>query len=218
MLKNDESLVAVGKRLTVLRVMAGLNRDQLSAQAGVSITSISYWEHGSGAPMSVRSIGKVISAIEKAGVKCSEEWLKTGNGAQPILFNQVKKLPTKNIQVNFELDSSPFIEEINLFLSTCKNPENAAIIKMENNALSPVFEKGDIIGGLFLSADSVDLSKEKACIIKLENKLDVRRIRRNPIASSFNLSYFSYDSQCDSPFEINDIHLTFIAPILRLWR
>ena len=219
MLRNDESPVAVGKRLKVLRTMAGLNRHALAEQAEVSKTSISYWEHGKGSPMTARSMGKIIAAIEKAGINCNEEWLKTGNSEPPFAISHVKKSSQISESLsNFNFQNSPFIEEINLFLNNHNDSQKAVIVQVEHEGLYPLFQKGDIVGGIFRSADSIDLSKEKICIVKINDKLDIRRIRKKPNTSLFNLSYFSYDSTCSQAFEINNFSLSIIAPILRVWR
>lgn len=219
MLKNDESPVAIGRRLAVLRVMAGLNRHDLSQQAEVSKTSISYWEHGKGSPMTVRSIGKIIQTFNHLGIRCNEEWLKTGNGEPPINITQSTKTPPQNIDSNVDIQNVRFCQELNIFLTTHQHlDKKIAIMKVENNSMFPAFEKDDVIGGIFLPISSIDFSKEKNCIIKKENILDLRRVRASSNHGLFNLSYFSYDPGCSHPFECHDVKLDLIAPVLRLWR
>lgn len=217
MLENDASPAAVGKRLRVLRSLAGLSRISLADAAGVSKTSISYWEHGQGSVIKPRSAEKILEAVEEKGIKCTETWLMTGNGPPPTaILEHAKQLSPK--ESNVDINELSFVQEITTFLSACRNPEKAVILKVENDSMLPFFEKGDVLGGLLLPPNKVNTTKEKICIVKINGKLDVRRVKKGTSPEKFTVSYLSYDEHCSSPFEINDVTLEFLAPVIRVWR
>jgi len=216
MLTDETDLAALGVRLKILRAMAGLKRLELAGLAGVSKTSLSYWENGKTRSISLRSMRKILKAIEHKGVFCNEEWLLTERGEPPKKISGSGQ--TTSIDSNIDILSSSFEREINQFLSSCGNQDKAAIVRVENDSMNPQFEKGDILGGVFVSADTIDLTKEKFCIIKIHGKLDVRRVRNGNTKGKFNLSYLSRDEHNASPFEISDISLEMLAPIVRVWR
>ncbi len=220
MLENDDSLVSVGKRLSVLRTMAGWSREGLSTAAKVSAQSISYWENANGGVVSAKSMEKLISAFLSKGIICDEEWIRKGTGDGPLQLKQGKSSRKLLTQSTNEFGNTEINEEIALFLALEKekNQYETVITKMENNTMTPVFEKEDVLGGVLVPAHTVNLTKEQLCIIKFEDKIDVRRVKRGIIPSTFNLSYFSYDPTCDLQLEMNNVHLEKLAPIIRVWR
>jgi transcriptional regulator with XRE-family HTH domain len=217
MLEHDESAVAVGRRLKRLRLMAGLTRDALAQEADVGITSISYWEHAKPHynPMKPRSAIKVLEAVRRAGVECSERWLLTGVGPAPRLISgqpfDAALLDGDNETLN--LAATLVDKELQLF--TASSPL-AVTIQMEHNCMSPVIEKGDIVGGIWQAATS--LNTEKICIVPVTEILQVRRVKKGTIENTYQLSYLAYDPAENTPFELKDIRLEKVAPIIRLWR
>lgn len=217
-IESDESAVAVGKRLKLLRVMAGLSRLSLAQLAGVSKTSISYWEHGTYRSISPRSLKKILEAAKEKGVICSESWLISGVGEPPKPLQSLVTSSQTNIETNLTLDSLSQNPEITEFLSHHSSQGKTVILKVEHNGMSPFFEQGDILGGVFIPTKKLTLPNEAICIVKINGKLDVRKIRKGSTSNNFNLSYFAYDKNLSAPFELIDIPLESAAPIIRMWR
>jgi len=210
MFENDESAVAIGKRLKRLRQMAGLTRTELAEKATVGRTSLTYWEHAKANPMKPRNRAKILAAIKDAGVECSESWLLTGTGLPPriILQETPAEYPITIPNTNENRD-----KEIKLFTSLHRL---AVVITMENNCMAPVFEKGDTVGGVWQSP--INLTSEKICIVQVEGKIQVRRVRNGSQQGQFHLAYLVCDPTEIEPFELKDFPLQKIAPVIRLWR
>jgi transcriptional regulator with XRE-family HTH domain len=218
MLENDESAIAVGKRLKRLRLMAGLSRDDLAQEADVGVTSISYWEHAKpdSNPMKPRNVAKILGAIRRRGVDCTERWLLTGAGLPPRLLSgqQVSLIEddqtpeSSTVQLLSSLDN-----ELRLFTSS--NPL-AVIGSIESSSMLPALESGDIVGGIWQPTNN--LTVEKICLVIVNDKLQVRRVKKGSKNGLFNLSFLVYDPNESEPFELKDFPLEKIAPVIRIWR
>lgn len=223
LMAQDESLQAVGRRLKRLRLMAGLNRAQLAELAGAGVTSISIWENAAGNAMTDKSADKIISALKERGVTCSKEWLLNGSGTDP----QVTLTKQGTIAANTEQAAEQVIgqlapqtivalqEEIKLFAHS--NPL-AVIIKVEHDGMKPFIQKGDVLGGIWQQATWTQLNTDEFCIVEMDGKLDIRNIRSGTKEGLFNVSYIAYNSHLVAPFNLQDMYLTKIAPLKRLWR
>lgn len=206
MLENDDSLEAVGMRLKFLRTMAKLNRIELAEKANVGRTSITCWEHAQTSAMTHKSRAKILKAISDCGVNCTDEWLLTGRGPNPTLKNITHNL--KN-----EFSNSSINDEIELF----KNKNSRAVIyELPDNTLSPIYKKGDIVGGIWRSVS--ELSSCNICILEINNQLEVRQLSKSTKEGYYIASFLSIDEHSSKPFELRDIKLTSIAQISRVWR
>lgn len=220
---QDESLQAVGRRLKRLRLMAGLNRAQLAELAGAGVTSISIWENAAGNAMTDKSADKIISALKERGVTCSKEWLLKGIGIDP----QVTLTKQGTIAANIEQAAEQVIgqlspqtiavlqEEIKLFAHS--NPL-AVVIKVEHDGMKPFIQKGDVVGGIWQQATRMRFNTDEICIVEMDGKLDVRNIRNGTKESLFHISYISYNPNLIVPFNLQDMLLTRVALLKRLWR
>jgi transcriptional regulator with XRE-family HTH domain len=219
MLENDDSLDAVGKRLSILRTIAEYDREGLSKAARVTTASISYWENANGGVISAKSMEKLVAAFRAKGINCTEDWLRKGIGDWPGQYGQRQGKTPKKVHTEIDLNTLRFNSEIEQFiLMEAQNDREAIITKIENSSMMPAVEKGDFVGGILVPISSLDLTRDRICIIKLGDKIDVRRVRKGKSSELFNLSYFSYDQDCRFPLEMNDVELKFVAPVLRIWR
>lgn len=222
MLENDNSRVAIGRRLAYLRKMARLKRDELAKLADVTGTSISLWENAkSSGPMSVRSMQKILGAFKKSGISATEEWLKGGIGDVPqkiIAPILVEKTSDLDLLTENHLEKDTLLklaanlsEEIQKFTSVSPL---SAITKMDHNHFSPFLEKGDFVGGVWQSSSA--LKESKICIIQLENSLSVGYVEKSKKNNLFNIKYNLNDSY--NTEGMNNITLKNVAPILRIWK
>ncbi len=217
MLENDESAGAFGKRLKHLRLLAELNRYQLAEKANINKSTLSHWEHARsqhGNPPTRKSIGKLLDAFKETGWVCSESWLLTGVGNPPIRIPDDIEVKEYSAQENIKLEVTQwtFNDEVKLFL---KN-KNAVVYEMSTNYMSPIFRAGDLVGGIWQSSNIIN--DEKICLIEVDNNMQVRRVKKSGHENFFNVSYFVYDKDQKEPFEINNVMLKEVAPIIRLWR
>lgn len=228
MLENDTSAIAVGKRLRYIRQMANLSREDLAQTANVGKTSISYWEHATNetSTMTPRSMAKVMKSIRSAGVICTERWLRNGTGPGPRLIHELKTispmlielLPKEIFPVGMDKNISATLseavrDEVTHFIAL---DPSAIVMQVDTTDMCPVFEKDDLIGGVWQPAHT--LKTEKSCILFLENSLQIRRVKPGEKDNTFHLHHLTADGKPEGLFEIKDVILDKIAPITRLWR
>lgn len=212
---DDGSAIARGKRLKRIRQLAGLTRDALAAQAGVSKATFSYWENASLSSLSDKGAEKVVKALAKQGISCSLEWLLLGIGHSP----QIKGLRLDLPNSDFSAASTPMVNddlraEIDLFQSL---HADSIITTIKHAAMSPILAAGDVVGGVWQSPSNL-IDSDKPYIVSVNQQLQVRKVKRTAETGLFDLSYISYLSDLAEPFEIKAAKLTKLARIIRIWR
>jgi transcriptional regulator with XRE-family HTH domain len=215
---SDGTAIARGKRLKRVRQLAGLTRDELANQAGVSKATFSYWENASLSSLSDKGAEKVIKALTQYGITCSLEWLLLGIGNPPQMKNLMFEFP-KQATINHaalvnSITSHSLQNEIDLFLSA---NSNSIVTTVKHTAMSPIIEVGDKVGGIWQPADA-SFIHDKICIVSLNDQLQLRKVKKITDEGLFDLSYISYINDLPEPFELKNIQLTSVAPIIRIWR
>lgn len=221
---DEVSSLDKGRRVKRLRLMAGLNREQLAKLAKVSNQSVSYWENNTHGGPSKRSAEKVISALAKAGVICSVHWLLTGSGSPPrILTESLTSRPFqesfKESQIETFTKSFPsklshtLEKEIELF---CSLNENAVITMVEHPGMNSPFEQGDVVGGILEKAN--DIKEQKLYIVEVNNKLRIGKVTRGSRKGLYNVTCNFDHVAALEPREFSDIAISQVAPVVRIWR
>ena len=209
---NAAAKKALGLRLQRLRKMAGLSREALAQRAGVGATSIEYWEQARpGSALKERSRNKVVKALQEAGIAFELEWLLEGKGFGPFLRSETQLFKGAEPPAPYR---SPKEKEMALFLS---HYSKAVTLCLKHNAMLPVAKSGDYVGGVWQAAELI--TEPALCLIKIsEEEVDLRQLRKSAEPNIFQARYLSFDANCAQPFELNEILLIEVAPLLRLWR
>lgn len=224
MLEGDDSPIAIGKRLRWLRRMAGFSRGELAEKAKVGESSITYWERAkSPNSMTPRSMEKVLNAVKTKRLECDERWLLTGLGLPPSIVAPARTSYLSDLEQPIYLRDNQAVlsklisildEELKRFTSIS---ELAVITKIDDACMSPIFETGDIVGGLWQASST--LSGEKFCIIELDGKLQVRKVKPAAQEGLFHVTYMQHEvAGKKEAFEITSLPLKRVAPIIRVWR
>ncbi len=211
-MNNEDSSTARGNRLRKLRQLAQLTSAELASKAGISRASISYWENALNNGITRKGAERIIQILNDMGITCDFDWLWFGIGSLPTITTKHKY--TSDIIFARDPDVLHKLignvdKEISLFLSLNKE---AVIHKIEDSIMVPVFELGDIVGGIWQPLDQIH--DETNCIIKLNHKL-LARIVRN-IDNNFILDH--YNKSKNDYVDIKMIENDFLAPIIRVWK
>lgn len=213
------SLVSKGKRLKSLREFSGITSLEMADIAGVSKSSISYWENAARGGLTRKGAEKIIAGMLKYGIQCELSWLWFGEGPEPTLIqNNLQAIKEKSlIDCNQKLSNSGPIspvfmtieKEIEFFL---RINQNAVVAKLEDNLMHPQFSPSDIVGGIWQNSSFI--FDEKVCIIRCEDILRVRIIKK----IKENIEIMHINQQTEEYLNVNKIDFSEIAPVIRLWR
>lgn len=197
---NYNILKERGSRLKWLRTQLGIKQEDFAKKLGISRATLSYWENASTVKFGLHeeAAKKVVNIISELGTSCNLTWLLYGIGDAPFTV--------KNM-----LDEK---REINLFLLSS---ENAVATEMFDNSMQPIFSKGDMVGGIWKNINMLK-TYDDFYIIEIEGKNQVRKIRRNDIDNTFDVFSICYSNDSKLPFEIKNLQIEKIAPIIRFWR
>jgi transcriptional regulator with XRE-family HTH domain len=212
--KDKSMLIARGRRLKRLRALVGLSRDELAARAKVSRASMSYWENATYSGLSHKAAEKLIPVIKAEGVHCSVEWLLLGLAQDPYRIPESAQHPIPASHGDVEL--SAIQQEIALFTSL--HP-NAVVMQVPHNGMAPFLLQGDYVGGLIQPIDTMqEIEPKDNYIVRFEHTLQARRVKHNPQAGLYDLSYISSVEDTNDLFEKRGVQLESIAKIIRVWR
>lgn len=203
------SLKERGLRLKQLRELMGEKRQNFAKKVGVTRVTLSYWENASTVKGGLHedAARKIINITENAGIVCDLPWLLYGIGEDPCYKGEDKASKKDTLLIDKQ-------KEIDLFLASSRS---AVVTSITDGSMSPIVDAGDIVGGLWQSIENIKML-DKTYIVEIENRLQVRKIRKTKAKGRYDVFAVSYSADPGSPFEIKGITLTRVAPVIRLWR
>ena len=215
LLNNDSmsSPQARGKRLKIVRQMAGLSRKCLEQKYGISSSTIHSWETAEkGGGLVERHMPRIIPILQKEGIFCSCDWLLYGIGSSPQL--------TANIPDSKEdkLISQELSEEKNIILEllTFRSLNNNTVdFIVTDNGMAPQFYPGDYVAGCRRKGENIaNLLGRKIVLSKPEsNQIFLRRLKPGSFDLAYTLICTNVNTSVCIP-TVYDQHLLSAAPVL----
>lgn len=210
--KYQNKRFSPAERLKILRSIAGFSSRKAFCEAvGIPLPTMESWEK-EGNTLSSKGAKRLISALEKLGVSCTEEWLFWGVGFFPQ--NQGIKKDTPRIfesKNKLENNNKIIFKEISTFL---KQDSQAIVLFVADHQMYPFYDKGDYVGGLRLFNKDISQAVGCNCIIEKEDGVIlVRRLEGSLVKDRYSLfcytptEQYSFVSACDTP-------LKSVAPII----
>lgn len=209
---EDLSPQARAERLKRVRRMAGYSRDEFAKAAGVHPSSVSFWENVTHKGLSEAGARKAVAAVAKAGVICTSHWLMRGTGTPPYITGfSPATAPASDSSLPI-LQS--YFDEIEIF----KSKPQAVVLEVPDNSMEPFFTKGDTVGGFWQTIKQIALSPVTIYIVEYNQRLVLKKISTAAKKGFYQLSAICLSPQAVTPFEITDVSLEKVAPVVRLWR
>lgn len=220
-LRSDSSPKARGKRLKLLRNMAGLKLKDLSLKYKISISSLKFWESGYRTGLTTKGAQKIIAAMRDNGVHCDIDWLMHGVGMQPQIVDvyygetapEDAYVVSGGERTHYEVLTT---EEIEHFY---QHHENAVVAPVLDDGMEPYYMKGDSVGGIrVVDVTAIEAEIGKNCIIETEDQqICCRRFVKNVNADTYNLYCINPLTTVVEPTLYN-VKIKSVAPIIRLWK
>lgn len=168
--------IQCGKRLKQARLLAGLSRRALEERFNISANTIQAWEIARN-PLSLKGAVKLASIFKDVGLYCTSDWLLTGEGVSPRLYNELSTS-----------DASLTAEDISFYLAeeeamgkeiSCFQKVNydAIVVNIIDDAMEPKYSIGDYVGGKRRYKEKIITAIGLDCIIQtVQNDLFLRRL------------------------------------------
>lgn len=157
---------ARANRLREARKIAKLSLREMSNDDQINYYTLCGWESGKHGGLTERGAHKIIERLHVAGINCSIEWLLYGLGEKPtpippILFACQFTGMKEFIHKQMELFSQIYPN----FISTL----------VEDDAMSPHYNKGDLVSGLPLANNKISEANGQDIIVMLTNNATIVR-------------------------------------------
>lgn len=152
--QKDSEFISLssGERIKILRVLLGIPRYIFAQRHKLNVNTLTSIELNR-LKLSLKQLQKIASAFNKEGLEVSAEWLYEAKGETPKSFLMHLQKPGKSY---LEAWASSFIKK-----ATSK------ILTVENNLLSPIYSKDDLVGGLYeVKPSSFEGFIQKVCIVE----------------------------------------------------
>ena len=157
-----------GERIKLARQLASLTRNQLSTKYGINLHTLSAWEKGVNC-ISESKAQTLEEIFQREGLSISKNWILSGKNENFLDIKESKFKEALDIQGNLQI-----YNEIEYFR---QNTTRSIATMITDNALYPLFIKGDYVGGVVLEDLDICTSLNQFCIIRLDdNSLTSRKI------------------------------------------
>lgn len=199
-------------RLRRLRNLANLSRKELCDGADININTYIGYEVGRYGGLTQKGTDKIIPFIATQGVYSTSEWLMYGVGPSPHVITNIidmteKKEPLKSL----DQEEKNIIEELHLFH---KHYKNAIDCRINDDGMSPKYDKGDFVAGIRHSGISINNLIGTDCIVQIdEGMIFVRGLCKRRVKGTYTLMCSNPKTMVVRPV-IYDVKIIFAAPIL----
>lgn len=150
---SREEVKKIGIRLHAARVMTGQNREEFAEQLEIPAASIKNWELGRVLPRE-DAIILMLDTLKQSGVFVSQEWVLLGSGTGPNYIETTTFEQQENLH-------EIVTEQVNLFKKIQRvRGFNPVIATVADSSMTPIYVKGDLIGGVLVSTEFV---KKELC-------------------------------------------------------
>jgi transcriptional regulator with XRE-family HTH domain len=170
-----EELKKVGWRIKSVRSLTGLNQEEFALKSDIAPMTLRGWEFGRSLPRP-DGINRILSGLLFFGVQVRPEWIIFGEGSGPVLSNNSH---TDKYETDLGLEGT--IEAFKK--EQRKKSNNPVVIKIHDKSMSPLFNPGDIVGGIILNISDIknkysscEFNSRKWLIPSQDNEWIVREI------------------------------------------
>ncbi len=211
--------IARAKRARSARKFAGLTMEQLNIQHNIPPSTLQGWENTGCTSLKNRSLTlkgaqRLVFALKNEGVFCSIEWLMEGKGPGPSFTSPLMQ---DKSDCHYDSQHSSWTQDIclqNEIKAFEQNNPNPIVVLMPDDALSPLYDKGDIIGGIKYFFNDIARCVEHTCIIETnKSEVFVRKLQAGHNAHLYTLVPHNSNTKSCDPI-IKDVALKWVAPIL----
>lgn len=206
--EDPSSPGARGKRLKTLRKLTDLTREAIAKRYAISASTLRSWEDGKATGLTEQGARRIIDAFKREGIQCNIGWLMYGKGNQPFFKIGVTE-PSPTITVID--DDKDITNELNYFI---QHHPHAAYFVVQDDAMEPLYCKGDYIAGNQRYGKAIDELVGKNCIVETKTgDKYVRFLRQGSKPNVYHLFCINQNTQVKFPV-LYDVSLLSAAPVI----
>jgi len=206
---------ARAERLKRLRNLANLSRKDMCEGSGINLNTLIGWEVARHGGLSKVGAKKVITRLAKAGVFTTLEWLLYGIGQGPNVVPNFDELSEQKHKASpdYRLDEEEqkIIEELLVFK---KQYQETADLIVEDDGMSPFYEKGDYVAGVKYFRDKAEKAINKPCIVQLETgEIVLRILKTGTEKDTYTLLCSNYQASTNTPI----VNIKILSAAIVIW-
>jgi len=236
------------ERLTFLRQVLRLSREEMLGEYGIPKNSLLSWEHGS-KNISDQNLHRLLDIYLQEGLIINLEWVRSGEGVAPYwasgadlsrnlklekLENLEKEKPKKNkpitdLNLNLNMNLNPktddflLAQEVTYFRNLSE--EGVAVI-LKSDDMAPSYYRGDMVGGRFKEGEDLYGLINKDCIVRTnDDKEYIRTLVKHAEEKVDRNGAIKFDLICknpaaayDAPAVLSGVFVQKAAPIIWIRR
>ena len=214
--QHKKSPIAVerGKRIKLARQLANLTRKDMMTLHNINSNTLHAWEKGVNS-VTETSAKQLEEAFSKSGLVLTAEWLLHGIGSG-ITDNFNTEVTDRNFIDALSIRGDLIIfDEINYFR---KKNANAVSVMITDDMLSPIFNRGDYVGGINVFGSDITSLVSEFCIITTNDKQLLHRKILKHFDNNNYLAAGINPFSCSSDISSATYSLYSAAKITRHWR
>lgn len=221
------------ERLSILRRILRLSREELLGEYDIPKTTLLSWEHGI-KNISDQNLHRLLDIYLQEGLVATPEWVREGSGIGPhwvkdsAFGNQANNQANnktgieknnRNPQIELPSEDTMFSQEALFFRGLS---ENSIALMVCTDDMAPYCYKGDMVGGRFKTGKEIKKCLNQPCIVRLKDGKDCIRVLVESLENYknnknlFSLICMNPAAVKDCPAVLADIEIEMAAPII--WR
>jgi DNA-binding transcriptional regulator YiaG len=166
---SEEEIKRISLRIKSARVLSGLNQEEFAQANSIPYMSLKGWEMGKALPRQTGLL-KFLKALSSNGIQVDSDWLLCGTGAGPTYVAGARPEVVVRKSLYMEQQVSLFKKEQEA------NGFNPLVVEVKDDAMSPRYNSGDIMGGVLISSDELiakkfDARKGAVYLIRIEENI-----------------------------------------------
>lgn len=212
--EKNKTAIEVGKRIKLARQLANITRKEMTVLHAINSNTLQAWEKGVNRLTEENAL-RLVEIFRKSGLVLTVEWLLLG--VDPSIT-----IPTNRKHINQDFKDVlsirgdlKVLEEINYFLN--QNLQSISLL-VTDNAIAPIFNVGDYVGGINLFSSDIDDLVGEFCIITTDDqKTLLRKIIKNCGKGNFIIGTTNPFANLNEPDHMI-CNLSSAAKITRHWK
>jgi hypothetical protein len=214
------------ERLTFLRQVLRLSREELLGEYAIPKTSLLTWEHGS-KNISDQNLHRLLDIYLQEGLAVTLEWVRTGEGEAPhwtsgaafsraIKLGAVEKSGKKPVKLKSERPVPVLVTDDFLFAQEAmyfRNLSDQSIaVLLKSDDMAPRFYRGDMVAGRFRWGEDLYDLVNKDCIVRtVDGKEYVRTLVKCTEKKKDQKGAVLFDLICANPSAAYDVPAVMTA-------